>query len=100
MLGGEKLILDGGFPPIYEILEKSTDESKKREYMKDNSVMSVHNILTDRKQMPFLPMRIKTNLDGVEIDYNSLNLNRTKKSSKKGSKKGSKKSSKKANKKK
>lgn len=93
---GERIDLDGGFPPIYEILEKSTDEKKKREYMKDESVMSVHNILTDRKHMPFLPMRPRSKMDQVDMDYNSLNLNRSKKSSKKtkrsrkGSKKGSK----------
>lgn len=95
MIGGEKIDLDGGFPPIYEVLQKNKDESKKREYMTDNTVMSVHNILTDRKHMPFLPMRQRTNMEGVDIDYNSLNLNRTNKNSKKTSKKNSKKLSKK-----
>jgi hypothetical protein len=87
MIGGEKIDLDGGFPPIYEILDKGQDKSKKREYMADNSVMSVHNILTDRKHMPFLPMRPTTNMNGVKIDYNSLNLNRAKKKSSKKNKK-------------
>ena len=84
---GERIDLDGGFPPIYEILEKNIDEKKKREYMKDDSVMSVHNILTDRKHMPFLPMRPRNKMDEINMDYNSLNLKRSKKGSKKGSKK-------------
>ncbi len=91
MIGGKKIDFDVGFPPIYEILDKGKDESKKREYMADNSVMSVHNILTDRKHMPFLPMRPRTNMNGIKIDYNSLNLNRARKNSKKGSKKNKKK---------
>ncbi len=90
------LTLDGGFPPIYEILEKSEDDKKKREYMADNSIMSVHNILTDRKKIPFLPMRTRTGIDETVLDFKQVNFKRNvKKSSKKRSKKTSKKGSKK-----
>jgi hypothetical protein len=56
-----------GFPPIYEIFEKG--DIKKREYMSDNSIMNVHNILNNRKNVPFLPMRPRGN---VKLTYNNI----------------------------
>jgi len=101
--GGEQekiITLDGGFPPIYEIIEKLQNDIKKREYMTDNSIMSVHNILTDRKKVPFLPLRPRNGITEVSMDFKEINFKRnTKKTSKKknSKKKNSKKKTSKKN---
>ena len=59
-----------GFPPIYEVIEKG--DTKKREFMSDTSIMNVHNILSNRKNVPFLPMRPRGNIKKVKLEYNNL----------------------------
>ncbi len=70
---------DGGFPPIYEVVEQVKQDVKKREYMSDNSIMNIHNILNNRKNVPFLPMRPRTGKEKINIEYNKLNIKKTKK---------------------
>jgi hypothetical protein len=65
---------DGGFPPIYEVVEEIQGDINKREYMSDNSIMNIHNILNNRKNVPFLPMRPRQGVEKSKIKYNNLNL--------------------------
>ncbi len=60
LIGGENDILPrGGFPPLYECdkLDTSfnTNDKKKREY-NSSKVMSVKNILDDRRKTPFITL--------------------------------------------
>jgi len=56
--GGETgTFIGGGFPPIYECIPepKSEEKSKKREFGKE-SVISVYNILDNRRKTPFISL--------------------------------------------
>jgi|688.fasta_scaffold1669202_2 hypothetical protein len=80
MKGGKKetILNDGGFPLIYEIFDDFQENIKKREFMNDKSIINIHNILDNRKNVPFLPIRPRNSMNTVKIEYNNLNLKKRK----------------------
>lgn len=84
MFGGSDGLLDGGFPLFFPVTkrvesepESESDEGKKkREFQKDNTLMNVHDILDNRKKVPFLSVLSGIN-DQVKVEYKKLNLKRS-----------------------
>lgn len=90
----------GGFPPLYECIREEgipeiKEETKKREFGKDSSIISVYNILDNRRKTPFitLPSKSKSGINHTlmiatdfdkNIKYDDVKiLRKSKRSSKK-----------------